>query len=91
VAFEQIYYVERNELAKTVPTLANGANGKRGVEEMLAKIAQLTDNTGASHAHRAVNYLAMRYSAIYEKAIEAYQNDFCRHAPVLNEQRSKHR
>jgi hypothetical protein len=29
---------------------------------------QLTDNAGANDEHRALNYMAMRYPAIYAKA-----------------------
>ena len=29
---------------------------------------QMTDNAGATDEHRALNYLAMRYPAIYAKA-----------------------
>ena len=35
---------------------------------------QLTDNAGATDEHRALNYLAMRYPAIYTKAAEQFGN-----------------
>ena len=37
---------------------------------------QLTDNAGATDEHRALNYLAMRYPAIYAKAAEKFGADF---------------
>ena len=37
---------------------------------------QLTDNAGATDDHRALNYLAMRYPAIYAKAAEEFAKDF---------------
>ena len=36
---------------------------------------QVTDNSGATDEHRALNYLAMRYPAIYAKAAEKYGDD----------------
>ncbi len=36
---------------------------------------QLTDNAGATDEHRALNYLAMRYPAIYAKAAEQFGGD----------------
>ena len=33
---------------------------------------QMTDNAGATDEHRALNYLAMRYPAIYAKAAEQF-------------------
>jgi PatG C-terminal len=37
---------------------------------------QLTDNAGATDEHRSLNYLAMRYPAIYAKAVEQFGLDF---------------
>ena len=45
-------------------------------EELFNRIMQLTDNAGATDEHRALNYLAMRYSAIYAKAAEEFGRDF---------------
>ena len=39
-------------------------------EELFNRIMQLTDNAGATGEHRALNYSAMRYPAIYAKAAE---------------------
>jgi PatG C-terminal len=36
----------------------------------------MTDNAGATDEHRALNYLAMRYPAIYARAAEAFARDF---------------
>lgn len=36
------------------------------------RIMQLADNAGATDAHRAVNYLAVRYPAIYATAAERH-------------------
>jgi hypothetical protein len=37
---------------------------------------QLTDNAGATDEHRALNYLAMRYPAIYATAADQFERDF---------------
>jgi hypothetical protein len=36
---------------------------------------QLTDNAGATDDHRALNYLAMRYPAIYTTVADAYRRN----------------
>src|SRR5439155_23997912 len=40
--------------------------------ELLARILQMADNAGAADEHRALNYLAVRYPAIYSRTAEAY-------------------
>jgi len=45
-------------------------------KEVFDRIIRMTDNAGATDEHRAVNYLAVRYPAIYAKAAEAYARDF---------------
>jgi hypothetical protein len=37
---------------------------------------QMTDNLGAIDEHRALNYLAMRYPAIYATSAEQFARDF---------------
>lgn len=37
---------------------------------------QWADNAGATDEHRALNYLALRYSAIYHKVMEQFQKGF---------------
>ena len=45
-------------------------------EELFTRIMQLTDNAGATDEHRALNYLTMRYPAIYATAAEEFAKDF---------------
>jgi hypothetical protein len=40
------------------------------------RILQLADNAGATTEHRALNYLLMRYPAIYATAAERFARDF---------------
>ena len=36
----------------------------------------MTDNSGATDDHRALNYLAMRYPGMYAKAADQFARDF---------------
>ncbi len=45
-------------------------------KELLDRIMQLADNAGATDEHRALNYIAVRYDAIYAKATEMHQRNF---------------
>lgn len=40
--------------------------------ELFDHVMQLTDNAGATDSHRALNYLAMRYPAIYASVADAH-------------------
>lgn len=78
VAFDQIYSFDRDALVAAIPcppkikpeafTTAAG--------EIFDRILQMTDNAGSTDEHRALNYLCMRYPAIYAKAAEAFARDF---------------
>ena len=45
-------------------------------EELFDRIIQMADNAGAANEHRALNYLAMRYPAIYAKAAEEFAKGY---------------
>lgn len=74
VAFDQIYSFDRNALIKAIPCPEKIAPEQFGsaAEELFNRIIQLTDNAGTTDEHRALNYLAMRYPAIYDKAAEGF-------------------
>ena len=78
VAFEQIYSFDRNALIKAIPRPKKGDAAQFGqaAEELFTRIMQLTDNAGATDEHRALNYLSMRYPAIYATAAEEFAKDF---------------
>lgn len=78
VAFDQIYSFDRNSLVKAIPkpdTLTPEQFGP-AAEELFDRIIQLADNTGATAEHRALNYLAMRYTGMYNKAAEEFGRGF---------------
>src|SRR5205823_4094657 len=41
-------------------------------EELFDRIMQMTDNAGATDENRALNYLAVRYHAIYARVAEQF-------------------
>jgi cyclic patellamide precursor peptide PatG len=81
VAFDQIYSFDRDSLIKAIPKpeypkKITAAQFRPVAEELFDRIMQLTDNSGNTDEHRALNYLAMRYPAIYAKAAEEFARDF---------------
>jgi hypothetical protein len=78
VGFDQIYSFTRDDLIKAIPCPKEVTPEQFGpaAGEVFDRIMQMTDNAGATDEHRALNYLAMRYSAIYAKAAEEFARDF---------------
>ena len=78
VAFDQIYSFDRDALIKAIPRpeKTNAAQFGPAAEEVFDRIMQMTDNAGATDEHRALNYLVMRYPAIYAKAADEFGRDF---------------
>ncbi|HEY9404210.1 MAG TPA: hypothetical protein VIQ24_16245 [Pyrinomonadaceae bacterium] len=80
VAFDQLYSFDRDALVQAIPRPATIAakqekQFRSAAGELLDRIMQLADNAGSTDEHRAVNYLAVRYPAIYALASEAYGRD----------------
>ena len=78
VAFDQIYSFDRDALIKAIPKPEKTTSAQFGpaAEELFDRIMQMTDNAGSTDDHRALNYLVMRYPAIYAKAAEEFGRDF---------------
>lgn len=74
IGFDQIYTFDRASLIKAIPKPEKIAakDFTSAAEEVFDRVLQLADNAGATDDHRALNYLAMRYSAIYAKVAEEY-------------------
>ena len=74
VAFDQIYSFDRDALIKGIPRpeKVTAEEFEPAAGELFDRIMQMADNAGASDEDRALNYLAMRYPAIYARAAEAY-------------------
>ena len=77
VAFDQIYSVDR--MARVValprPEKSSAKAFESSANELFERVIQLTDNAGATDDHRALNYLAMRYPAIYSTVADAHGRD----------------
>jgi len=74
VAFDQIYSFDREALIKAIPKPDKASAEEFGpaAAELFDRIMQMADNAGATDEHRALNYLALRYQAIYANAAEAF-------------------
>ena len=73
VLADQIYSFDRDALIAALPgpdqaDAADDAQFRASAGEMLDNIMQLADNAGATDEHRAINYLAVRYPAVYATA-----------------------
>jgi PatG Domain len=74
VTFDQIYCFDRDALINGIPRPEKIAaeNFRPAAEELFDRVMQMADNAGATDEHRALNYLAVRYPAIYANAAEAF-------------------
>jgi hypothetical protein len=74
VIFDQIYSFDRESFVKSIPRPEKISEADFGpaAQELFDRIIQMTDNAGATDADRAVNYLALRYPAIYAKAADCF-------------------
>jgi len=77
VVFDQMYSFDVPTLIKAIPRPESIAatKFKAAGEELFHRIMQMADNAGATDEHRALNYLAVRYDAIYATAAECYGRD----------------
>jgi hypothetical protein len=81
VTFDQIYSFDRESLMQAIPRPEKAEEGfTAAAEEVFDLILQMTDNAGATDEHRALNYLVMRYPAIYATAA----NQFARNASLTS-------
>lgn len=73
VAFDQIYSFGRDALIGAIPRPDKAPKGfDATAQEVFDRVMQLTDNAGATDEHRALNYLVMRYPAIYATVADAH-------------------
>jgi hypothetical protein len=74
VVFDQIYSFDRDSLIKAIPRPEKtpAKEFAAAAEELFDRIMQMTDNAGATDEHRALNYCALRYQAIYANTVDAY-------------------
>jgi hypothetical protein len=74
VDFDQIYSFDRDALIKAIPKpeQISPEAFAPAAEELFDRITQMADNAGATDEHRALNYLAVRYPALYANAADAF-------------------
>ena len=74
VAFDQIYSFDRDALVKAIPRpeKISAEDFAPAAEELFDRIIQMADNAGATDQDRALNYLVVRYPAIYSSAADAF-------------------
>ena len=74
VVFDQMYSFDRDALIKSIPKpeKTSAKDFAPAAEELFGRIMQMTDNAGATDEHRALHYLAVRYTAIYFKVAEEF-------------------
>ena len=78
VFFDQLYSFDRDSLIKSIPR-PDGMTAKQFdpvAKELFNKVIQVADNAGSMDEHRAKNYLAVRYAAIYANDVEQHAADF---------------
>ncbi|MEU5431997.1 hypothetical protein AB0G73_01320 [Streptomyces sp. NPDC020719] len=77
VHFDQLFSFDTDELVLAIekPDDMSEHEFAAAAERLLQRIMQMADNAGTSDEHRALNYLAVRYSAIYIKTFEKSLED----------------
>jgi hypothetical protein len=73
---DQIYSFERSELIEALPApgKATAKGFRESAAEVLDRILQLADNSGAIDEHRALNYLAVRYQPMYARTAQQHHD-----------------
>jgi hypothetical protein len=74
VGFSQIYSFDVDSLMKSIPRpeKVTAKDFDAVSEELFHRIMQMADNAGATDEHRALNYLAVRYPAVYATAADTF-------------------
>jgi hypothetical protein len=75
--FDMIYSADVDSLIKSIPRPSDVGEEDfaKVAEEVFMRVQHITDNAGATDEHRAMNYLALRYPAIYANTSEMLGRD----------------
>jgi hypothetical protein len=78
VIVSQLYSFDRAGFIKSIPRpeKMDAKSFGPAAEELFDRIIQIADNAGATDEHRALNYLAVRYPAIYGQAADSFGRNF---------------
>src|SRR5829696_4984604 len=74
VVVDHIYSFDVESLLEAIPRPRNvkADQFEASNQELFSRITQMNDNAGATDADRALNYLTVRYPAIYHKTAERF-------------------
>lgn len=74
VFFDHVYSFDVDSLLGAIPRPDDVEEDEweAATHEVFSRVTQMNDNAGATDADRALNYLSVRYSGIYEKAAERF-------------------
>jgi hypothetical protein len=74
VLVDQLYSFDVDGFIKSIPKPESlqRKNFEPTAEEVFSRIMQMADNAGSSDEHRALNFLAVRYPAIYARTAEMF-------------------
>lgn len=74
VQADQLYSFDRETLIAGLPLPENMTRERldASAQDVLDNLTQLADNLGASDEHRALNYLSLRYAAIYHQVADSH-------------------
>jgi hypothetical protein len=74
VTVDQVYSFDVDALIKSIPRPDKLPEDQFGAaaEELFLRLIQMADNSGSSDEDRALNYLALRYPAIYSMAAHEF-------------------
>lgn len=74
VVFDQIYSFDMETLVRAIPRPEQipAEQFAATAEELWMRIMQMADNAGTTDEHRALNYLAVRYPALYAATADAF-------------------
>jgi hypothetical protein len=77
LVFDQIYSFDVETLVGSIPKPDRMGDDafRPAARELFHRVMQLADNAGATDEHRALNYLSVRYPAIYETAVDRYADN----------------
>jgi PatG C-terminal len=77
VIYDQIYSFDRGGLIGSIPRPdgVDSARFQATADEVFDRVTQMTDNAGATDAHRALNYLAVRYPGMYATVLDAHDRN----------------
>jgi hypothetical protein len=77
VVFDQIYSFDRDSFIKAVPRpeKMTAKHFEPAAKELFGRIQQMADNAGTTDDHRALNYCAVRYPAIYTTAVDCHERN----------------